>query len=73
MLTIGKSSERYISRKKLKILMESVGLKHVKIKNFHYWLPSFLPAEWAVKISKNKSLNIISIFCWLFSGIGVKI
>jgi 2-polyprenyl-3-methyl-5-hydroxy-6-metoxy-1,4-benzoquinol methylase len=57
MLTIGKSSERYISRKKLKILMENVGLKHVKIKNFHYWLPSFLPAEWAVKISKKQVIK----------------
>jgi len=73
MLATGKSSEKYISHRKLKTLMKRSGLKYVEIKNFHYWLPACLPAEWAVKISKNKLLNNLKILCWLFSGIGLKI
>lgn len=72
MLTTGKGSERYISHRKLKILMEKAGLKDVQIKIFNYWLPSFLPVEWAIAISKNKLLNNLKLFCWLFSGIGIK-
>jgi len=72
MLIAGKGSERYISHKKLKMLMEKAGLKYVKIKNFNYWAPSFLPVKWAIEISKNKLLNNLKIFCWLFSGIGIK-
>jgi hypothetical protein len=63
MATVGKSSERYINHKRLKVLMESAGLKNVKTKNFHYWLPSFLSVEWRIKINKNKLLNNPSIFC----------
>ncbi len=73
MLTTGKGSERYISYRRLKILMEKAGLKHVKIKNFNYWLPSFLPVEWAIEISRNKLLNNFKTICWLFSGVGIKI
>jgi hypothetical protein len=48
-------------------------LKICENKKFSLLVASFLLAEWAVKISKNKLLNNLSIFCWLFSGIGVKI
>lgn len=71
MLSCGKGSEKYLSRKKLKNLMETAGLKDVKIKNLNYWLPSFSPLSWAVKTSKWTRLNNSKIsLAWLFSGIG---
>lgn len=73
MLKTGKGSERYISHRKLKMLMEKAGFKYIQIKDLSYWLPSFLPVKWAVKVSKNKLLNNLKLFCWLFSGIGTKI
>lgn len=68
----GKGSERYLSHRKLKVLMTKAGLKNIQIKNLHYWLPSFLPYTWAIKISEFKILNNIKYLTWLFSGIGIK-
>lgn len=72
MLTKGKKSERYISHKKLINIMRNAGLKNVEIVMLNYWLPSFLPYNWAVKISKLKYLNKIKYLPWLFTGIGIK-
>ncbi len=52
--------------------MENAGLFQIQIKNFNYWLPSFLPVNWAVITSKIKFLNNLKLLCWLFSGIGIK-
>ncbi len=72
MSTTGKGSERYITHRKLKTLMENAGLFQIQIKNFNYWLPSFLPVNLAVITSKIKFLNNLKLLCWLFSGIGIK-
>lgn len=72
MLTTGKGSERYISRRGLINLMEAVGLRKVNVKTFNYWLPSFLPITWAVKTSKWRIVNQLGFATWLFSGIGFK-
>ncbi|MBU2101474.1 methyltransferase domain-containing protein [Patescibacteria group bacterium] len=72
MITEGKGSERYITRRKLIKLMETAGLKNVKIETFSYWLPSFLPHKWAIKLSKAKFFRT-SALSWLFTGVGTKI
>ena len=71
MLKDGKGSEKYLSHRKLKVLMKKSGLKNVQIKNLNYWLPSFLPYSWAIKTSKYKILNNLKCLTWLFSGVGV--
>ena len=71
MLKDGKGSEKYLSHRKLKVLMKKAGLKNVQIKNLNYWLPSFLPYSWAIKTSKYKILNNLKCLTWLFSGVGV--
>lgn len=70
MLKEGKGSEKYLSHQKLKALMLRAGLVNVQIRNLHYWLPSFLPHTWAVKISKLNGLNSLRCLTWLFSGVG---
>lgn len=72
MLKEGKGSEKYLSHKKLKILMEKAGLKNVQLKTFNYWLPSFLPYSWAVKTSQYRVLSNLKYLTWLFSGVGIK-
>lgn len=71
MITEGKGSERYISRRKLRRLMKEAGLKDIRIETFDYWLPSFLPYRWAIKFSEAKFFKM-SWLSWLFTGVGIK-
>lgn len=65
-----KGNEKYLSHRKLKMIMEKAGLVNVKIVNFHYWLPSYIPYKWAIKVSQNKLINNQKLFVWLFTGVG---
>ena len=69
-LKTGKGSERYLSHKKMKILMEKTGLVDIRIEPLNYWLPSFLPAKWAYKTRNFRMTKIIKNLPWLFSAIG---
>lgn len=72
MIRGGKGSERYLSHKKLMVLIKKAGLKEVKITSLNYWLPSFLPYDWAIKTSRFKIISNLKCLAWLFSGVGVK-
>jgi 2-polyprenyl-3-methyl-5-hydroxy-6-metoxy-1,4-benzoquinol methylase len=64
-------SERYITPTHLKKIMELARLTEVKIIPVNYFLPSFLPSQYANFARKFQITKFIKSLSWLFSGIGI--